>query len=288
MKQGFAVFGGINMDILGLARKTLIMRDSNAGKTVLRPGGVGRNIAEHLRLLGQEVELVTALGTGEFADLLQSDCNKKQIGLTYAVRVPVPCSTYLAIHDEEGDMVLALNDMEALNLLPEDALRNALTSLSASCQAGVVDANLPPRLMQVLAEHAAFPLVADPVSVEKCHKLLPILPRLAAIKPNIYEARALTGRQEAADCAAVLLERGVKRVFISLGKDGLFWADAQGSGCLPAPKIPPVDLTGAGDSLCAALTLALSRGLSTLDSAIFAQNHTKDYLTGKQAAANQE
>ena len=48
------VFGGINMDIWGRPEGKLIPKDSNPGTVALRPGGVGRNIAHDLRLLGLE------------------------------------------------------------------------------------------------------------------------------------------------------------------------------------------------------------------------------------------
>ena len=54
--EGAVVFGGINMDIWGRPAQSLLARDSNPGTVTMRPGGVGRNIAHDLRLLGLEVE----------------------------------------------------------------------------------------------------------------------------------------------------------------------------------------------------------------------------------------
>ena len=42
------VVGGMNLDLLGVPAGPLLPRDSNPGKITLRPGGVGRNIAEKL------------------------------------------------------------------------------------------------------------------------------------------------------------------------------------------------------------------------------------------------
>ena len=46
------VIGAVNMDICGRPANALIMRDSNPGAVTLTPGGVGRNIAHDLCLLG--------------------------------------------------------------------------------------------------------------------------------------------------------------------------------------------------------------------------------------------
>ena len=64
-----AVIGGLNADIWGRPSGPIILRDSNPGSVTLTPGGVGRNIAHDLCLLGLDVSLVSAVGVdsnGEF------------------------------------------------------------------------------------------------------------------------------------------------------------------------------------------------------------------------------
>ncbi len=46
------VVGSCNMDVTGYSDKKLVYEDSNPGKIRCTPGGVGRNIAENLALLG--------------------------------------------------------------------------------------------------------------------------------------------------------------------------------------------------------------------------------------------
>ena len=55
------VIGAINMDIRGICGRSIVMGDSNPGKVRMSPGGVGRNIAHNLSLLGGKAELLTAL-----------------------------------------------------------------------------------------------------------------------------------------------------------------------------------------------------------------------------------
>ena len=57
-----AVAGAVNVDIGGQSAGPLVGRDSNPGKVTVSMGGVGRNIAHNLRLLGVKVSLLTALG----------------------------------------------------------------------------------------------------------------------------------------------------------------------------------------------------------------------------------
>ena len=65
MNPEVVVIGGVNIDIGGRAFGPLKMKDSNPGKVTVSLGGVGRNIAHNLRLLGTEVCLLTALGEDE-------------------------------------------------------------------------------------------------------------------------------------------------------------------------------------------------------------------------------
>ena len=56
------VVGGVNMDIGAVSAAPLVARDSNPGRVTTSLGGVGRNIAHNLCLLGEQVSMVTVLG----------------------------------------------------------------------------------------------------------------------------------------------------------------------------------------------------------------------------------
>ena len=50
-----AVVGGVNVDIGGQSYAPLVARDSNPGRVRISLGGVGRNIAHNMSLLGVDV-----------------------------------------------------------------------------------------------------------------------------------------------------------------------------------------------------------------------------------------
>ena len=75
------VVGGVNMDIGGRPNRPPILHDSNPGQVSLRPGGVGRNIAHDLRLLGLEVSLIAPLGDDAYGRDLMESC--EALGLDY-------------------------------------------------------------------------------------------------------------------------------------------------------------------------------------------------------------
>ena len=256
-----AVVGGMNLDLLATPKKPLLARDSTPGVISMRPGGVGRNIAARLSEMGAQVSLITALGSDERADWLKQLCRDSGIDLSLAVRTGRPAPCYLCIHDHTGDMALAVSDMSAMEALTPEALIPRLRAVNA-CRGCVMDTNLPEETLKFLADNVTAPLILDPVSCAKAPRALGVLSRLTAIKPNRLEAEALTGERNVEKAADALLNAGVRNVFISLGAEGLYFAGQAERGFLPASPLPSLPQTGAGDAMCAGLTLALLAGQS--------------------------
>jgi len=255
------VVGGMNLDLLAFPNAPLIEKDSNPGKITLRPGGVGRNIAARLAAMGAEVFFITALGSDEREPLLSSFCLQSGIDLSLSLKTNAPTPTYLCIHDEKGDMALAVSDMTAVDAITPQVMEEKMAFINQS-NACVLDANLAPETLLYIARHAAVPLILDPVSCTKAPRATSILPYLTAIKPNLLEAQMMTGEQEAEKAARALVKAGVKNVFISKGAQGVCFADANSVGISPALSLPAIPLTGAGDALCAGITMALLKGCS--------------------------
>ena len=62
-----AVVGGVNLDIGGQSDGPLVPGDSNPGRVRISLGGVGRNIAHNMALLGLDVRFLTAFGDDLYA-----------------------------------------------------------------------------------------------------------------------------------------------------------------------------------------------------------------------------
>lgn len=67
MQNQIAVVGGCNIDISATSYTFLIEEDSNPGYVKTTLGGVGRNIAENLLLLGYPVSMITPLSRVPFS-----------------------------------------------------------------------------------------------------------------------------------------------------------------------------------------------------------------------------
>lgn len=260
------VVGGMNMDIGGRPYKKLVAKDSNPGAVRMSPGGVGRNIAHNMSLLGLDVRLLTAFGDDVYAQKLAAVCGELGIDISQSPVIPGGhTSTYLFVNDESGDMQLAVSDMDIYDHLTPQVLQSRRQLLDGS-QVVVLDTNLPAETVAWVAENCRAPIFADPVSTAKAEKLRPVLGRLHTLKPNRIEAELLSGVAISDDAslrraADALLETGLHRVFISLGADGVFAADRSGQVLhLPAPEGNIVSTTGCGDSFMAALAWAYLQG----------------------------
>jgi pseudouridine kinase len=264
------VVGGANVDIGGRSWERLVPEDSNPGLASLSLGGVGRNIADNLSLLGADVRMLTAYGDDLYGQRLQAACTAAGIDMSNALKLgDERTSTYLYITGPDGDMALAVSDMTICERIDPDYLARNRTLLE---NAGVVvaDANIPAESLIWLAENCTAPLFIDPVSTIKAEKLRPILGRIHTLKPNRLEAELLSGvpirdEGDVEMAADKLLAMGLRRVFISLGGDGMYAATHNDSFWGENFPCRMVNTTGCGDSSMAALVWGYLNGLSLAD-----------------------
>ena len=184
-------------------------------------GGVGRNIAHNLSLLGKKVVFLTAFGDDLYAGQIEGSCARLGIDISHARIVPGgKTSAYLFLSDEQGDMETAVSDMQICEQITPEYLEENL-SLIKNAAVIAADTNIPEESLAYLTGHAHAPVFIDPVSVAKAEKLRGILPRIHTLKPNLTEAAALTGvqitgKESSHEAAEKLVETGVKRVFLSM------------------------------------------------------------------------
>ena len=259
------VVGGVNMDIGGRSHKALVPADSNPGQVRMSLGGVGRNIAHNMALLGVDVRLLTAFGDDMNAQRIAASCGELGIDISQCLTVPgAATSTYLFIADEKGDMALAVSDMEIYDHVTPAFLAGR-SRLLQNAQLIVIDTNIPAESIAWLADNVKLPIFADPVSTAKAEKLRPVLGKLHTLKPNRLEAELLSGvaitDQKSLDKAVdVLLGTGLRRVFVSLGGDGVYAAAHNQRlhvSCCPGTM---VNTTGCGDAAMAAIAWAYLEG----------------------------
>lgn len=277
-KKYAVVIGAANIDIGGTPYKPLIPGDSNPGVIKMSYGGVARNIAHNLTLLGFNVELITAAGDDTLGMEMLRKC--EAIGLDTSLSVVVPggsSSVYLFINDEKGEMDLALSHVDIVkNITPEYI--ESISDVINSAEVVVADCNLSHETILKLKDICKVPLYVDTVSVSHADKIKGHLEGIDTIKPNLLEAEFLTdmiieSEYDCLEAARALINQGVRRVFISMGPDGMIAADKDHAILADRYPVTVKSTTGAGDSAMAAIVW------STL-------NEEGDGLTEPAMAAN--
>ena len=265
-KRKVAVIGALNVDIGGKAEGALAQGDSIPGKVRFDLGGVGWNVARNCALLGADVAFFSCLGRDEHESAIRAESERYCVDIAGCRWLDEPNNRYLYLCDSHGDVAAAVNDMGLCQKMDRAFAAACLEGVSG-CGAVVIDANLPAATLRYLGENIQAPLVADCVSAAKCTRLRPILDRIHILKANLLEAQTLTGETGTEQCIRALLSMGVKRVVISQGPEGVVCGE--GDRIFPQPSVHTdvVDSTGAGDSMTAALTVGLARGMDFADCA---------------------
>ncbi len=282
------VIGGVNVDICGTPGAALIGGDSNPGRVTTSLGGVGRNIAHNLRLLGVPVRLITAFGDDFNAAKLQSSCMELDIDISDSLVVSgATTSSYLFITDEMGEMQVAVSDMDIYRHLTPEFMAGKLDMINRAAVC-VLDTNLPKETIEFLAERVTVPLFVDPVSTTKMHKLQKVLDRIHTFKPNLLEAEELTGihvtdKGSLDLVAGLLLRMGMERVFISLGGDGVYCAQRGHNLWMPGIPTEVKNTTGGGDAFMAGLVYSYQKGMTLEESARMALAAGSICVSGEHA-----
>ena len=269
--------GGANVDLHARADSAIDLHDSNPGTVHECAGGVARNIAENLARLGVACRLVSAIGNDARGDRLIRDCVAAGIDTQHVLRVDDRrTSTYVSVVDANGELHVAINDMAIMDALGPDNLQ-CLTAMLQQAGLIVIDANLSPATLAWFADELTDTvLFADTVSASKASGLEPVLHRIHTLKLSRGEARALTGMdtgtQEQLEIIGLHLhDKGVERVFITLGEDGVFYFVNGESGVAQAAqgRDSVANVGGAGDAFLAALACAWLREWSLQQSLEF-------------------
>lgn len=268
--------GGANMDILGAPSQEICPSTSNPGQVSMSPGGVARNIAENIAKLGDKCYLIAAIGDDNNGRQLIETTQAAGVDTSH-IQTFAGCNTssYLSIIDHHGEMQLAIADMKIIDKLQPAAIKKHLTLLKQAKMI-VLDTNISNELMEYLFDKLPDSrFFVDTVSVAKAGKILPYLAKVHSLKPNLLEAQSISGinidsYQQLPDIATWFHNQGVKRLFISLGKGGLFYSDGQTNDIVTLATSNVQNTNGAGDAVSAALVHCFLAGKDLLQSSYYA------------------
>jgi len=264
-KASFLVIGGANCDVTGKALSVSSQdAQSHIGQITTSFGGVARNIAETLGRLDQNTRLITAIGDDAQSKQMIDELSSLSINCELSlIATDAKADSYMAIHDEAGNLMAAINDMPLINLLDADFIKQHQTAISGADRV-VIDANLSPAAIEAICQSLTdAQLAADAVSLRKASKLKPYLSQLYLLKVTTQEAQQLCADDETSTHDQLLDNlhaAGVDLILLSAGSEG-FTLSSSTKRVSRKPKTDSdiVTSSGAGDGLFAGVLYGLSQ-----------------------------
>ncbi len=278
MKQQIAVVGSINMDLVFKIPRMPLPGETLMGHSFhLVHGGKGANQAVAAARMGAAVSLVACVGDDANGQSCLHALQKDDINSSH-VRVIPDCATGVAgiLLDDEGQnsIVLATGANALLDLADIDRADSTIA------QAKLLLCQLETPLASVLhamasAKQAKLKVVLNPAPAKKLSDQ--ILAQVDYLVVNETEAALLSGLAvcdlaTAQLAAAVLQQRGVGVVIVTLGAIGIWVAALDQAYSLPAFKVEVVDTTAAGDTFVGSFAVAIAEGMDLRAACMFAQS----------------
>ena len=260
--------GGLHWDRVLRCQDKPIPGESNPVCTTRVPGGVALNVATALSSLGCEVGLASRVGRDDDGRRLLDHLESRDIQpVALGLDSEAATGSYTAVLDESGELVMGLADMTIYDRLSVEHWQKHQARLKP-WDAWCVDSNLPGPALEHLATLPDSPrLYAVATSPAKVPRLGAVLTRLDTLFLNIREAAMLTGRDSAGldgalQQAQCLRDQGLNQVLVTVGAEGVAWADCDECGTVTAPHITTGNVSGAGDALAAAAMATLEQNHS--------------------------
>ena len=224
-------------------------------------GGVTRNILENITKLGLPCKLLTAVGKDIYGNYLLEKIAKVGIdNKNIAVIKGGRTGLFVQVQDKDNDMHLAMCDMGILKHINVDYIKKK-AKVFKNASAIVLDPSLDNAVLEYIFDNFKdTPIFLDPISDIYAKKIRPYLKYLYCIKPNKSELGVLANmkidtHEDLLTAYKKVLDKGVKKIYVSLGKDGCMYNDDNNT--VLTRKFREVDnvvnASGAGDSFFAAI-----------------------------------
>lgn len=266
------VMGGAHVDRRGRIAGETAPGASNPGAWFVEAGGGAFNAARNLARLGHTVRLVSPRGGDSDGDIVAAAAQAAGVEDAPFIFLDRATPSYTAIIERDGNLVIALADMELYRFfsprrLQQRAVRDAMDA------AGLIltDANLPAETLAAMtqaANTAGVPIAGIAISPAKVVRFRESLSALAFLFMNEAEARTLTGEapDDPSDWPKALRATGLTAGIVTRGGRGVIAFDETSAALVIPPDIPALgDVTGAGDSLASGFLSAWTGGAAIGD-----------------------
>jgi pseudouridine kinase len=262
--------GAAFVDELFHAKEEMLLATTNEASVTKTAGGVSRNIAQQLALLGVPVQLISVFGNDSDGDWLKQVCTTAGVKLDGAITKDGLSGKYTGILNVDGSLFSAFLTNAANHLITPYHLGKHLDLLKTASFI-LADANInvdTAEWLLAFSNENNIPFIIEPVSVPPARKYRDVnLNGLYMITPNEDELPVLCSEKSFFTQQQVdeLLNRGVRHIWLHNGQHGSALYSPGKSVSLHAPTIDVVDCTGAGDGSLSGFILGKYLGKEDMD-----------------------
>ena len=284
--------GAALVDELFHATGELLLATTTDATVTKTAGGVSRNIAHQLALLGVPVQLITAVGNDSDGDWLKQICTSAGVKLDATITRKGLSGKYTGILNADGSLYTAFLTNAANHLITLEHLSKH-TELLKTASYLMADANInvvTTEWLLAFSKETGIPFILEPVSVPPAKKFKDTnLNGLYLVTPNEDELPALCSEKAFFTQQQIeeLLLRGVKNIWLHNGQHGSALYNKEKSITLDAPSIEVVDCTGAGDGSLSGYLLGKHLGKEDIDCLKLAHTLSAEILQVNGAIATQ-
>jgi len=270
MTKPVICIGAAFVDELFHIKEEMIMGSTVPASVTKTAGGVSRNIAHQLVLLGVEVQLITVFGNDSDGDWLKQSCTKAGVKLDASITKEGLSGKYTAILNLDASLFTGFLTNAATHLITSQHLEKHKALLQTASYL-LADANISVdagEWLLAFTNETGIPLILEPVSVPPARKFKDVnLSGLHLVTPNEDELPVLCSEKALFTQHQIeeLINKGVENVWLHNGKLGSAIYNKERSITLHAPEIEIVDCTGAGDGSLSGFILGKTLGKEDVD-----------------------
>lgn len=270
-KKKFLCTGVIMADILatGLEKFPEHWEETvQSERVVLSPGGGAANSAIAFACLGAAVDLLGKIGIDYLSDFLEAGLLEKHVGTAYLSKTTRKnTGVALGLVHKNGKRCFVTEKGANECLAEVNFMEINLSVYHTLLINGFFQFSSAENTILAFTEKASaqgitigFDMASWDSSGRWMQALLPFLPWIDYFFTNDAQLEQLTGEASSLKGAKYLLSLGVDTVIVKLGARGCEVIQEALHIKIPAPDLPVVDTTGAGDSFDAAYLLGIEKG----------------------------
>ncbi|MFR3072628.1 MAG: ribokinase [Paeniclostridium sp.] len=269
------VIGSINMDLVvnvdEMPKKGQTLIGSNFKEV---PGGKGANQAVAASRLGANVCMVGKVGSDGFGQNLLNQLKNNNVDTKYIQIEEGASGVALITVDKNAENAIVVSPGANFKLAQKD-IDNCIDAIKES-NVVVIQLETPMDTIKYALEKSKelgkFTILNPAPAVKLGDD---IIKNVDLLTPNETELEILSGvsinnEDDILKAAQVMLEKGVKKLIVTLGSKGSLYIDKENKIFKKSYKVDAIDTTAAGDSYTGAIAVSLSQGKNVEDAIDFA------------------